>query len=113
MPAPEHNLPTQFNRLDDQITGYVLDAIMIYPRSRGTLYLPGEYSTDSKPPAHKVNIGTGDPGNPGVYTQENQLGGPDHYMVNYDIWNHRDSPAFARIILTEPADQEVANTQGG
>jgi hypothetical protein len=113
MPEPEHNLPTQFNRLDDQITGNVLDAIMVYPRSRGILYLPGEYSTASQPPARKVDIGTGDPGNPGVYTQQNQLGGPDHYVVNYDIWNHRDSPAFARIILTEPAHRKAEDTPGG
>jgi hypothetical protein len=106
MPEPKRNLPTQFNRLDDQITGNVLDAIMVYPRSRGILYLPGEYSTTSRPPAHKVDIGTGEPGNPGAYTQENQPGSPDHYVVNHDIRNHWDSPAFARIILTEPADQE-------
>lgn len=100
MPEPTHNLPTQYNRLDDQITGPTLDAIMIYPRSRGILHLPGEYSTDNWPPAYKVEVATGEPGNPGVYTEQNQPGGPDHYTINHHIWNHRDSPAFARLILT-------------
>jgi hypothetical protein len=31
MPEHKHNPSTQFNRLDDQITGPVADAIMIYP----------------------------------------------------------------------------------
>ena len=113
MPEPQHNLPTQYNQLDDQITGTVVDAIMIYPRSRGILCLPGDYSTDNRPPACKVEIATGEPGNPGVSTQENQLGAPDHYVVNHDIWNHRDSPAFARLVLTRPADEQQADTQEG
>jgi hypothetical protein len=103
MPEPEHNLPTQFNRLDDQITGPVLDAMMVYPRSHGILYLPGEHSADSPPPPHKIDVATGEPGNPGIYTRQNQPGGPDHYTVSYDIWNHRDSPAFARIVLAGQA----------
>ena len=28
------------------------------------------------------------------------LGGPDHYVVNYDVWNHRNGPTFARIVGT-------------
>ena len=89
-----------FNRLDDQITGPVLDAIMVYPHSHGILHLPGEYSTGSRPALHKVEVATGEPGNPHVYTDQNQPGRPDHYTVNYDIWDHRDSPTFARITLT-------------
>jgi hypothetical protein len=54
MPERGHNLPTNFNRLDDQITGPVLDAIMVYPHSHGILHLPGEYSTGSRPAPHKV-----------------------------------------------------------
>jgi hypothetical protein len=86
--------------LDDQIAGPVVDAIMVYPHSHGILHLPGEYSTGSRPAPHKVEVATGEPGNPHVYTDQNQPGRPDHYTVNYDIWDHRDSPAFARITLT-------------
>jgi hypothetical protein len=61
MPERKHNLPTVFSRLDDQITGDVLDAIVIDPRSRGILYLPGEYSTGSRPPGHQVKLDSSDP----------------------------------------------------
>jgi hypothetical protein len=104
MPEPKRNLPTRYNQLDDQITGPVLDAVMVYPHSHGVLHLPGEYSTGSRPAPHKVEVATGEPGNPHVYTDQNQPGRPDHYTVNYDIWNHRDSPTFARITLTGTAE---------
>jgi hypothetical protein len=100
MPERKHNLPTMFSRRDDQITGDVLDAIVIDPRSRGILYLPGEYSTENRPPGHRVRLISTDPGNASIYTEQNQLGGPDHYVVNYDVWNYRDSHTTAQIVLT-------------
>lgn len=113
MPERKHNLPTMFNRLDDQITGDVLDAIVIDPRSRGILSVPGEYSTDSRPPGHRVKITSTDPDNGSVYTDQNQLGRPDHYVVNYDVWNHRDSHISARIVLTDYTTDDPADTPGG
>jgi hypothetical protein len=107
MPERKHNLPTMFRRLDDEITGDVLDAIVIDPRSRGILYLPGEYSTDNRPARHQVKLDSTDPDNGSVYTDQNQLGGPDHYVVNYDVWNHRDSQIVARIMLTAPETSRV------
>jgi hypothetical protein len=71
---------------------------MVYPHSHGILHLPGEYRTGSRPAPHKVEVATGEPGNPHVYTDQNQPGRPDHYTVNYDIRDHRDSPAFARTL---------------
>jgi hypothetical protein len=112
MPERKHNLPAQFNRLDDQITGPVVDAIMISPRSKGTLYLPGEYSTDSRPPAHKVEVVTGEPGSPGVSTDENQLGGPDHYVVNCDIWNHHEQTSLRPHHPDRPAGPEPRSYLG-
>ena len=100
MPERKHDLPTQFNRLDDQITGPVLDSIMIYPRSRGTLHLPGEYGTASRPTAHEIKVVTTDPDNQGVDIETIERGSAEHYTVSYDIWNNQDSPAFARITLT-------------
>jgi len=100
MPERKHDLPTQFNRLDDQITGPVLDSIMIYPRSRGTLHLPGEYGTASRPPAHEIKVVTTDPDNQGVDIETIERGSAEHYTVSYDIWNNQYSPAFARITLT-------------
>ena len=61
MPESEHSLPTRYDRLGDQIDGPVLDAIVVHPQSRGILSLPGEYSTDSRPPAHEVKITGTDP----------------------------------------------------
>ncbi len=46
----------------------------------------------------KIASATAD--NQGVYTEESLLGGPDHYLVTYDVWNYRDSLSFAQIILT-------------
>jgi len=40
----------------------------------------------TRPPAHKVEVVTGDRDNTGVYTEENQIGSPDHYVVNHDVW---------------------------
>jgi hypothetical protein len=104
MPDSEHSLPTRYDRLGDQIDGPVLDAIVVHPQSRGILSLPGEYSTGSRPPAHEVKItGTG-PDSHSVRTGQRQPGGPDHYVVNYDVQNHRDSLTFAKIARTDQAE---------
>jgi hypothetical protein len=52
--------------------------------------MPGEDSADNRPPAHKVEVVTGDRDNTGVYTEENQISSPDHYVVNHDVCNYRD-----------------------
>jgi hypothetical protein len=99
MPPCKHNLPTAFDRLDDRVVDDVLDSIVVSARSRGFLYLPGEYSTHNRPPAHHVRLVSTDPDNTSVYTEQHQLGGPDHYRINYDVWNHRDSATFADLVL--------------
>jgi hypothetical protein len=73
---------------------------MVNPHSHAILRLPGEYSTGSRPAPAQGRGRDREPGNPHVYTDQNQPGRPDHYTVNYDIWDHRDSPTFARITLT-------------
>jgi len=112
MPERKHKLPTVFSRLDDQINGPVLDAIMIYPRSRGILCLRGEYGTDSRPPAHQVNVVSTDRDNQGVYTEQIQRGSPGHYLVSYDVWNYRDSPSLARVVLTGHTGQATPEKPG-
>jgi hypothetical protein len=104
MPESEHGLPTRYDRRGGQIDGPVLDAIVVHPQSRGILSLPGEYSTDSRPPAHEVKITGTDPDSLGVRTGQHQTGGPGHYVVNYDVWNHRDSLTFAKIVRTDQAE---------
>ena len=47
MPELTHDLPDGYQHLDDQITGPVLDAIVIHPRSHGRLRMPGEHTPDS------------------------------------------------------------------
>jgi len=104
MPDSEHSLPTRYDRLGDQIDGPVLDAIVVHPQSRGILSLPGGYSTDSRAPAHAVKITGTDPDSHSVRTEQHQPGGPDHYVVNYDVRNHRDSLTFAKIARTDQAE---------
>ena len=53
MPERKHNLTSRYERLEDQITADVLDSIAVHPRSDGRLHMPGEYSTDSRPPPHQ------------------------------------------------------------
>jgi len=113
MAEREHNLPSMFSRLDDQITGPVLDAIVIRPRSHGRLCLPGEWSTSSRPPRHEVKVTSSDPGNQGIYTERRLLGSAECSTVSYDVWNYRDSPAFARIILTGQAGTTPPDTPEG
>lgn len=53
--------------------------------------MPGEYSTDSRPPAHRVEITSSATDNQGVYDKEIQRGSVDHYVLSYEVWKHRDS----------------------
>ena len=94
-----HHLPTDYDRLDDQITGPVLDSIVISAHSHGRLYLPGEHSSGDRPPPHEVKVVSTDPDNESVHTEQVQRGSPGRYTVSYDVWNYRDSHVSARIIL--------------
>ena len=60
--------------------------------------------TDSRPPAHEVKITGTNPDSHSVHTEQHQPGGPDHYVVNYDVWNHRNSLTFAKIVRTDQAE---------
>ena len=109
MPERTHNLPTDYDRLDGQITGPVVDSIVISARSHGKLYLPGEYSTNNRPPAHEVKVVSTDPDHQSVHTEQVQRGSPERFTVSYD----RDSHTFARIIRTDQADPARPDTPGG
>ena len=100
LPGPEggHNLPTAFRRLDDQITGPVFDSIMVYPASRGILSMPGKGNIRSYQ-EHRVEVTSSDPHNQGVYTEEQRVGDPGDYKVSCSVWNYRDTPAHAKIIV--------------
>ena len=50
--------------------------------------------------------------NQGVYTKERLLGGPDHYLVTYEVWNYRDSPSSVQLILADPG-QAQEDAAGG
>jgi pimeloyl-ACP methyl ester carboxylesterase len=87
----------------------LLDAIVVHRRSAASCPCPSEYSTDSRPPpAHEVKITGTDPDSLGVHTEQHQPGGPDHYVVNYDVWNHRDSLTFAKIVRTSSVTRAAA-----
>lgn len=113
MTERKHNLPSQYDHLDDQITETVLDSIVIHPRSHGRLHMAGVYSTDSRPPRQRDKVTSTATDNQGVYHEECLLGSPERYLVTYDVWNHRDSPSFAEIVLTDHADQGGEDTPGG
>lgn len=101
MPERKHKLPSCYERLDARISGPVIDSIVIDPRSRGRLYLPGGYSTEDRPPLHRVVPLSADSENQGVYTEQRQVGNAERYTVTWDVWNYRDSPAFAELVLDE------------
>ena len=48
--------------------------------------------------------GTAGPDSLSVHIEQHQPGGPDHYVVDYDVWNHRDSLTFAKIVRTDQAE---------
>ena len=118
--ALEHNLPDGYDRQDDQITGSVADAIVVYPRSHGELRMPGEYSSSLKlgvkvnsPPARKVILTSEDGSTQDIYSNSRRIGPLEHFTLVWDVWNHRDSRVFARLILPGQADQAQADTLGG
>lgn len=90
----ERKLRPNFRRLDDQITGNVVDAIVVSPRSSGRLTLSGQFSKQDPPPLHRVKIAAL---GPGVSYEQTLLGSEEKYSVVYEVQNHRDSPAFAHI----------------
>jgi hypothetical protein len=113
MPERKHSLPDGYDRLEDQITGDVVDSIVVHPRSRGRLYLGSEWSTDNRPPDHRVKLVSTDPDNASIYTEEIRHGAPERYTVSYDVCNYRDSPSFAQIVLTGHEDQGQPDTPRG
>jgi len=110
---PEHKLPVNYARIDENIAGPVLDSIEIHPRSRGVLYLPGQYSASSRPPAHQVKTVSSAPDGQGVHAEPVQRGTAERYTVSYDVTNQRDSIAFAHLIRTGQPDNGSEDTPGG
>ena len=97
MTAPKRNLPFRADHQPAHVQGQVVDSIVVYEWSHGSLHLPGDYSTEHRPPAHHVE-----------YTATNrdrcdiepvQLGAPERYTQAYKVWNYNDSPAFADLVL--------------
>ena len=72
--------------------------------------MPGEYSADSPPPAHKIRR-MPHPEKPGLYWAGRYLGGPDRYTLIYDVWNYRNSAGFAEIILEDETGTAQADAE--
>ena len=118
--AIDHNLPTRYERLVDQITAPVSDAIVVYPRSRGELRMPGQYSIslklgakENRPPAREITVDSEDGSIQDIYYESRNIGPLERFTLVWDVWNHRDRRVFARLILTGQADQAQADTRGG
>ena len=122
-PGDKHNLPTSFRRFDSQITHYVLDSIMVYPRSRGLLSAARSISSGiyESSQEHQIEVISSDPDNQGVYIEEHRVDGSEvvdrirlyFYTLSCDVWNYRDSPVYAKLILARSASQAVPDTPEG
>ena len=72
-----------------------LDSIVIHPRSRGNLHMPGEFSAEAKHPRYKVTVLATN--NDGVQWEEKLMGSRDHYVVVIEVRNFNDSPAVVHL----------------
>lgn len=100
----KRTLRSNYQRLDEQITGNVIDAIVISPRSSGRLTLSGQFSKETPPPVHQVKVSSAGP--EGVSYEQQLIGSKENYVVVYEVQNHRDSPSFAHLELTPPLTDE-------
>jgi hypothetical protein len=103
----KHNLPTSFRRLDNQVTHYVRDSIMVYPSSRGILSARIRIVVKSVPvEEHRIEVTSSDPDNQGVYIEDHGVDGSEgFYTFSCDVWNYRDSPAYAKLVVGERTSQ--------
>jgi hypothetical protein len=103
MAERKHNLPSGYDRLGDQVRPPVADSIVVYPRSHGVLSLPGQHSTERPHPRHDTKVTAAGPD--GYYLEQVMRGSAERYTVTYDVWNHRDSPIFAEIVMLDDQEQ--------
>lgn len=110
----KRSLPSRYRRFDEQVTGSVIDSIMIESRSSGRLSMDADYSKATPPPRHELKIVSTSPQNESISYEQKLLGAGDEYRVTYEVQNHRDSPTFVQIVLIEDGSEQVANkTEGG
>lgn len=102
MTPRKRNLPFHADQQAERIQGQVIDSIMIYARSHGTLHTPGDYSTGHRPHGHVELTATN---RDRCDVESVQLGAPDRYRQLYKVWNYNDSPAFADLVL-DAEDQQ-------
>ncbi len=76
----------------------VIDSIMVRPRSKGELVLPGEYSVENRPQYH---VGVEAINRNAVVTRERQIGDRERYVVRVTVSNYNDSPAFAYLQVAQ------------
>lgn len=70
-----------------------IDRIMIHPRSMGSLSLGGQYSKENRHPRYTVEIHATN--KDWVKHEEKLIGSEDSYVVQIQVENRNDSPAFA------------------
>jgi hypothetical protein len=112
------SLPSRYRRFEEQITGSVVDSIMVEPRSSGRLSMNADYSKAAPPPRRRLKIASTSPQNEGVSYEEKLLGNEDRYRVTYEVQNHRDSSTLVQIVLSEDhertqPEQSAFESEGG
>lgn len=98
MTRPRRTLPAGAEWLDHEGRR----VLMIRARSSGQVSLDGEYSSDDRHPRYKVRVSATNPER--VSTEEVLRGSSGHYIVEVEIQNYNDSPAFAWLELLGAAD---------
>jgi hypothetical protein len=100
--ALEPDLPMNFGRQPDQVTGPVIDAIIVNPRSYGQLSL--KFSEEHGPPDCEVTVTSDDGSTQGVYTKSRTTGDAAHLALVWDVWNNRDTRVYARLVRGNAPD---------
>lgn len=90
----ERRLPHKAERVDAPNGKKVIDSIMVYPRSSGTLHV-GEGSKEIPSQNFRIIISATVKDN--VKCEKKLLGNADHYTAIVEVSNYNDSPAFVYL----------------
>jgi hypothetical protein len=78
-------LPLAFQRIAIEDGNPAIATIVVDPRSSGLLSLPGEYSTESRPPPYHLKVTATD--ETGVHVESENVGTDASYAVRFKIEN--------------------------
>ena len=101
-PADQMTLPQSFERMAlEDADPSMFAGIIVYPRSSGSISIPGQYSRDSRPRPFHSRITSTATDNSGVEVETVETGTPENYVVRVDVRNHRDSPSAVKLFWND------------